>query len=190
MIPNGPAMEPAMWKESEIRRPGRPVIRWLPLAHLASPDYCEGLTSDGTWVAETADGLVDLTGNGWLVPALPILERAPEEVRRQLAAALEDRGLSGRLSETFPWLELICKALSGTGYWIPFALNWLEQISIPSASHHQIAELLDAVAGDKRRATQQVRHRARRLSAQYRRPDTGAQRVPPAEIDRSAPSPP
>jgi hypothetical protein len=107
-----------------------------------------------------------------------------------LAAALEHRGLSGELSETFPWVELICKALSGGGYWIRFALNWLEQVRIPSASHHQVAELLDAIAGDKRRATQQVRHRARRLAAQFRRNQTAEPRVPPAEVDRSAPSPP
>ena len=190
MIPDGPAIEPAMWKESEIRRPGRPIIRWLPVAHLVSSDYCEGLTSDGTWVAETADGLVDLTGNGWLVPALPVFERTPEEVLRQLVAALENRGLSAKLSETFPWLELICEALSGSGYWIPFGLNWLEQIMIPSASYHQVAELLDAIADDKQRATQQVRHRARRLAAPISETRNRGAGGSPAEVGRSASSPP
>ena len=58
--------ERTRWKESEIRRPGRPVIRWL-LDDLAASEYCEGVTADGIWVSETADGLVDLAGNGWLV---------------------------------------------------------------------------------------------------------------------------
>lgn len=151
--------EISSWCSRTIRRPGRPLVDWLQLGTLGSPEFTVGIVRDGAWVVDTADGLADLQDSRALTFAFPLLNSSVNDVRRQLTEFRQTAGSTAR--SEFPLNRLVIHAISSGGYWAEQAFRWLPEIEFDDSESADVLEGLSSIEGDKA-FSQKLRHEALR----------------------------
>ena len=138
------------------------ICSWSPLIYGAS-EYClVGLSEDGAWVSETADGVVAPERDGGFTLFLRILEMDSGEFYSALKQLLKGSKLSGVSASDFPVNQVLVRAFeSNSDYWAELGLTWLEQSREPIALC--VSESLKALQSEKSVA-QRVRQRAAKIS--------------------------
>lgn len=153
----------SLWKTNYLRKSREAAIQWLPLTRLAGKSYAEGVTRDGRWVVETADGLLEIDDSQFPAVVLPMMERSFDDVIADLRTAFSNIGLSDDLGLSFPINSVIACGLSTSSYWAELAINWIERLSCDSRLADTVIPLLKTLIQDKNRQPQRTRHRARRI---------------------------
>lgn len=118
--------------------------------------------SDRGWVCRFDDTNLWFFRERGLMPALPILESAWPEMRRQVDIARKDL----RIQESFPFESLVLYALQWpTDYWPGLVVDWIAQGFPTSESVLQGLQLI----ASKKYFPQRLRHRASALIVKARR---------------------
>lgn len=120
---------------------------------------------DGRWFVETGRGFVSLELPSGFMGVLPLLERSYSEVYQDLREALEGRGISPGLADSFPANALVSYSLrEGSAYWKEQALRWLKEMPVSA----ELIEPLKSIC-EGRLWPQALRHEAQRCLKSLRK---------------------
>lgn len=163
-----PPSDDSPWVRRTLRIDGRPMVDWAPLGSMGNPECMLGILRDGTWVVDTADGLVALDEDRSLVFVLPLLSASFADLHAEIQEALARNRITVAAPRGFPYSRLVTYAIEGGGFWAEKAFDWLGAVSMSDS------EIGRTIGGLKRieenpSFQQQLRHAARRHRIQCER---------------------
>jgi len=141
-------------------------IDWNPI-ELGS-DVAIGISTEGRWFVDTADGVVDLENPKSRIFLLRVLESPASEFQRRLEEAIKKE--NSRTScdiPAFPTFELLLAGMQAGSYWLEHALNWVDEFDLSEQRSQQISSVLREFVDDKS-IPQETRHRIQKLLARMR----------------------
>lgn len=141
-------------------------IRWFPLLSLGSHGLSIGISANGDWVVDTAEGLANASSKFGMIAMLPFLEHEKIEVETLLVASLADAKLKDITISMFPYESLVLFGIEYGGYWAENALKWLTFPGSAKSTDDLIAEKLEVLVADKSNS-QSLRHSARKKISSY-----------------------
>lgn len=140
-----------------MRRAAHPLVEWLKLGTLGSPEITLGVSRSGSWVIDTADGLAD--AEDALTFAFPILNSSYDEVHMRLAEF--ERCVGPSIWREFPLDKLVVHAILGGGYWAEQAFPWLQSVILDTDNRKIVMDGLIEIETN-REFSQSLRQKARR----------------------------
>lgn len=151
--------ESGFWSSRQIRRPGRPSVEWLPFGSLGEPEVIIGVLQDGSWVVDTADGLVSLDDEQALTFAFSVLNSCIQETRQKLS----DFKASSQCKccKEFPLSRLVVHAIQRGGYWAEQSLPWLAELELNNDEKTAVIRGMLDIENNKD-FSQELRHKMKR----------------------------
>lgn len=129
--------------------------------------YSVTYAKDPGWGCRTASGKLWFQQVGNLTPLLPLLELPFSEAYEIVRSGVECANLEEKALETFPFEGIVACAITWeTEGWLMGVMDWLEQ-GYPLTE--RLASLLRAIPNNKKKYSQQVRHRAFSLVKKWER---------------------
>ncbi len=156
------------WSSRQLRKPGKPLVEWLALGSPDDSQFHLGILRNGTWVKDTASGLIQLEGDRPFVFALKLMELAFEDAKTKIDSYLSQHEIDPVEATPFPYWQLLVAALRTDGYWICKAFHWLDAMELSPEQKSEVLDILADIETDKR-FDQRLRHNAKRRRHQLRR---------------------
>ena len=163
-----PLSEDSPWIYRTLRVDGRPMVEWALVGFMGDPECAIGVLRNGTWVVDTADGLVALDDEPSLVFVFPLLNTPLNTLRDQIQSSLEQKHLDFTGAQRFPFARIVMHAIEGGGYWAEKSFDWLDSASLAEIEHARVIEGLKRLE-DNRGFEQKLRHAARKHRTQLER---------------------
>lgn len=151
------------WSTRKIREDESRLVDWIRLGTLGSPEITVGVLRDGTWVLDTADGLVAIDNAKAAALWFPILSCTASEFGEQLENLQK---VACYLNfQPFPLRHLVVKAISIGGYWAEKALAWLPFVELDDFRRKTVVKDLKSIESNAI-YSQRLRHLARKCRIQ------------------------
>lgn len=135
------------------------VISWFPID--LNIEVALGLSAEGKWFVDTADGVVDLSDSRSTVFLLRLLELPFEDFEQRYKNALANDPIASLYNSDLPIFEIVAAGLQGGSYWMNLAFKWLDYINLTSTQRDYTIRILTKIVDDKS-FNQKVRHSAQR----------------------------
>ena len=139
------------------------LINWNPIFDIDETGYFAGVDENGTWYADTAEGLKSLEEGGAL-GILPILEMDRNDFISYLNNKIEKSNLESDIKVSDLQFEIINISFGISTYWAELGIEWLEENEINSELEKRLKKLIE-----NKMYSQKFRHKAFSKVKRYER---------------------
>ncbi len=134
--------------EGNALLPSFEMVTWLPLIPVNDDGNRMGITTEGIWVVEAGNGLLQLREPESFVSTLPLLEKPRSFISQQIHQILDSETLGSLIEQTFPIVDVIRMGLEmESDYWANLALDWFDELSI--IDKQQLVDILKVLSKAK-----------------------------------------